>query len=69
MGDDVQPHAQAKILSDSGTDFNVLVALCAGHDSVFFRYTEAPTTVLIAKNRVFSHNPAAGLYLSHSYYR
>ncbi|MBN1856758.1 MAG: DUF1847 domain-containing protein [Dehalococcoidia bacterium] len=63
------PIAQAKILNESHTEFNVLVGLCVGHDSLFFKYAEAPTTVLIAKDRVFGHNPAAGLYLSHSYYR
>jgi len=63
------PIAQAQILNDSHTEFNVLVGLCVGHDSLFFKYAEAPTTVLIAKDRVFGHNPVAGLYLSHSYYR
>ena len=63
------PIAQAQVLNESRAEFNVLVGLCVGHDSLFFKYAEAPTTVLIAKDRVFGHNPAAGLYLSHSYYR
>jgi len=63
------PIAQAKLLNEAGTEFNVLVGLCVGHDSLFFKYADAPTTVLIAKDRVFGHNPAAGLYLSKSYYR
>ena len=63
------PIAQAKILNKEGTEFNVVVGLCVGHDSLFFKYAHAPTTVLIAKDRVFGHNPAAGLYLSGSYYR
>jgi uncharacterized metal-binding protein len=63
------PIAQAKLLNEAGTEFNIVVGLCVGHDSLFFRYAEAPTTVLIAKDRVFGHNPAAGLYLSKSYYR
>ena len=63
------PITQAKILNDAGVDFNILVGLCVGHDSLFFRYAEAPTTVLVVKDRVFGHNPAAGLYLSGSYYR
>jgi uncharacterized metal-binding protein len=45
------------------------VGLCVGHDSLFFRHSEAPVTVLVAKDRVLAHNPAAGLYLSSSYYR
>jgi len=62
------PIAQATLLNEAGTEFNIAVGLCVGHDSLFFRYAKAPTTVLIAKDRVFGHNPAAGLYLSKSYY-
>jgi len=62
------PIAQAMLLNESGVEFNVAVGLCVGHDSLFFKYASAPTTVLIAKDRVFGHNPAAGLYLSKSYY-
>ncbi len=62
------PIAQALVLNDAGTDFNVVVGLCVGHDSLFFRYSEAPVTVLVAKDRVLGHNPAAALYTSGSYY-
>jgi len=63
------PITQAEILNSEGTEFNIAVGLCVGHDALFFKYAHAPTTVLIAKDRVFGHNPAAGLYLSGSYYR
>lgn len=63
------PISQAKILNAQNTEFNIAVGLCVGHDSLFFKYAEAPTTVLIAKDRVFGHNPAAGLYLADSYYK
>ncbi len=63
------PIAQAKLLNEANSEFNIVVGLCVGHDSLFFKYADAPTTVLIAKDRVFGHNPAAGLYLSKSYYR
>jgi len=63
------PITQAEILNGEGAEFNIAVGLCVGHDALFFRYAHAPTTVLIAKDRVFGHNPAAGLYLSGSYYR
>jgi len=62
------PIGQAKLLNEAGTDLNVVVGLCVGHDSLFFRHSEAPVTVLIAKDRVTGHNPAAVLYTSHSYY-
>jgi uncharacterized metal-binding protein len=62
------PIGQAKLLNEVGTELNVVVGLCVGHDSLFFRHSEAPVTVLIAKDRVTGHNPAAVLYTSHSYY-
>jgi len=63
------PIAQAEILNSEGTEFNIVVGLCVGHDSLFIKYARAPVTVLIAKDRVFGHNPVMGLYLSGSYYR
>jgi uncharacterized metal-binding protein len=62
------PIVQAVILNEEKTDFNILVGLCVGHDSLFFKYSEAFTTVLIAKDRVLGHNPAAALYTVDGYY-
>jgi uncharacterized metal-binding protein len=63
------PVGQAKLLNAAGTGLNVVVGLCVGHDSLFFRHSEAPVTVLVAKDRVTGHNPVAALYTSQSYYR
>lgn len=63
------PLIQAAILNEEGTEFNVMVGLCVGHDALFLQNVKAPTTVLIVKDRVLGHNPAAALYLSGSYYR
>ena len=63
------PVGQAALLARAGTQLNVVIGLCVGHDSLFFKHSEAPATVLIAKDRVLGHNPAAALYTSHSYYR
>ncbi|MBN2496394.1 MAG: DUF1847 domain-containing protein [Deltaproteobacteria bacterium] len=63
------PVAQARLLDEAGCGLAVLVGLCVGHDSLFFRHSRAPVTVLLAKDRVCGHNPAAALYTSHSYYR
>lgn len=63
------PVGQAAVLASAGTQLNVLVGLCVGHDSLFFMHSKAPATVLIAKDRVLGHNPAACLYTSNSYYR
>lgn len=63
------PIYQAKLLNAEKTDFNILLGLCVGHDSLFFKYANAPTTVLAVKDRVTGHNPLAAIYLSGSYYR
>lgn len=63
------PIAQAKLLEKAGCGLNVLIGLCVGHDSLFFMHSSVPTTVLVAKDRVLGHNPAAALYTSHSYYK
>ena len=62
------PISQAAILNDEKTEFNIVLGLCVGHDSLFFKYSEAPTTVLAAKDRLLGHNPLAALY-SHYYSR
>jgi uncharacterized metal-binding protein len=61
------PALQAKTLNEENTDFNVIVGLCVGHDSLFIRHSEAPVTTLIVKDRVLGHNPAVALYTSQSY--
>jgi uncharacterized metal-binding protein len=62
------PVGQAELLNNAQTDLNILVGLCVGHDSLFIRNSNALVTVLVAKDRVTGHNPAAALYTSHSYY-
>jgi len=63
------PVGQAAVLAKVGTQLNVVIGLCVGHDSLFFMHSKAPATVLVAKDRVLGHNPVAALYTSHSYYR
>jgi uncharacterized metal-binding protein len=62
------PIAQAAVLEAANTAFNVLVGLCVGHDSLFLKYSHAPCTVLVAKDRVLAHAPAAALHTAASYY-
>lgn len=62
------PILQAKLLNDAGTDFNVVIGLCVGHDSLFYKYSEALATTLVTKDRVLAHNPAAALYQANAYY-
>ncbi|MFH0785935.1 MAG: DUF1847 domain-containing protein [Pseudomonadota bacterium] len=63
------PILQAEILNQEKTEFNVLLGLCVGHDSLFFKYAKAPCTVLAVKDRVTGHNPLAAIYTLDSYYR
>ena len=63
------PITQAEILNEAGTDFNILVGLCVGHDSLFLRNSKALTTVLVAKDRVLGHNPVAALYGVKGYFQ
>jgi uncharacterized metal-binding protein len=62
------PILQAKILNKQHTDLNVMIGLCVGHDSLFTKYSAAPVTTLIVKDRVLGHNPVAALYNSNSFY-
>ena len=62
------PILQAKMLNEAKTDLNVVVGLCVGHDSLFYKYSEALTTTAVTKDRVLGHNPAAALYTADSYY-
>jgi uncharacterized metal-binding protein len=63
------PVAQAEILNDEGCDFNIMLGLCVGHDSLFLKHIKALTTVFAVKDRLLGHNPLAALYQSRSYYR
>lgn len=62
------PLAQAEILNQAGTEFNVVMGLCVGHDSLFLSHSKQMCTVLAVKDRLLGHNPLAAVYTSHSYY-
>ena len=63
------PILQAMVLNRVKTDFNVLLGLCVGHDSLFLKHAEAPCTVLAVKDRQLAHNPLAAVYQADAYYR
>lgn len=63
------PIAQAFVLNSENTEFNIVMGLCVGHDSLFLKYAQAPCTVLAAKDRLLGHNPLAAIYTIDSYYR
>jgi uncharacterized metal-binding protein len=63
------PIAQAEICNRLGTDMNIIVGLCVGHDMLFNKHSKAPVTTLIVKDRVTGHNPIAVLYGQNFYYK
>lgn len=61
------PILQARLLNRAGTQLNVVVGLCVGHDTLFIRHSEAPVTTLVVKDRVLMHNPVAALVNAEGY--
>lgn len=61
------PIAQAEVLNAAETDFNILLGLCVGHDSMFIKYCKAMVTVFAVKDRAMGHNPLAAIYTYDSY--
>ncbi|MBF0328147.1 MAG: DUF1847 domain-containing protein [Nitrospirae bacterium] len=63
------PVAQARLLNEAKTDMNIIVGLCVGHDMLFSKYSNAPVTTLVVKDRVAGHNPVSVLYGQNFYYK
>jgi uncharacterized metal-binding protein len=55
------PLMQAEVLNENGTELNIMVGLCVGHDVLFIKHSRAGVTPLIVKDRVHHHNPVAAL--------
>ena len=63
------PIAQAKLLNKAQTQLNICLGLCVGHDSMFYKYSDAPVTTLVAKDRVTDHCPANAIYCADGYFK
>ena len=63
------PVAQARLLNEAGTDLNIIIGLCVGHDILFTKHSDAPVTTMVVKDRVTGHNPVAVLYGQNLYYK
>ena len=63
------PAAQAALLNEQHTEFNIALGLCVGHDSLFYKYSDAPVTTLVAKDRVLAHNPCGAIYCAEGYFK
>jgi uncharacterized metal-binding protein len=53
---------RADLCNRAGTDVNVIVGLCVGHDMLFTKHSKAPVTTLVCKDHVTGRNPVAVLY-------
>ena len=62
------PITQAMILNDEKVHLAIMLGQCVGHDTLFLKYIEVPTTILGVKDRVFGHDPIRALYLSQGPY-
>lgn len=62
------PIMQAEVLNKEKTDLNIVIGLCVGHDSLFYKHSDALCTTLVTKDRVLAHNPVAALYQADKYY-
>ncbi len=56
------PKEQAEVLNEWGSQLNIILALCIGHDIMFQKHSEAPTTTLLVKDRAHKHNPMEELH-------
>ena len=63
------PIGQALLMNEEKTEFNIVLGLCVGHDTLALKYLEAPVTVLAVKDRVTGHNPLAAVYMAEGYYK
>ena len=63
------PILQAKVLNEAKTELNIVMGLCVGHDSLFYKYSDALVTTCVTKDRVLGHNPVAALYTADFYYK
>jgi uncharacterized metal-binding protein len=55
------PAGQAKYLEDKGTELNIMMGLCLGHDMIFNAKSKAPVTPLIVKDRKHKHQTLEAL--------
>jgi uncharacterized metal-binding protein len=63
------PILQAEVLNQWGSDVNVSIGLCVGHDYLFTKHSNVPAITLAVKDRVLAHNPLAAIYTSKFYYK
>jgi uncharacterized metal-binding protein len=63
------PIVQADVLNSESLNLHIIVGLCVGHDLAFTKYSKAPVTTLLVKDRVMGHNSMASLFSSYHHPR
>lgn len=63
------PIEQARIFKEAGTDLNLLLGLCVGHDALFIKHSHTYVIPVAVKDRVTGNNPLAAVYASSPYKR
>ena len=56
------PAEQARTLEDDGTELNLMLGLCVGHDAMFIKHSHTYVIPVAVKDRVLGHNPLAAVY-------
>ncbi len=56
------PTGQAELLNSVKVDFNIIIGLCMGIDSVFTKLSEAPVSTLFVKDKSLANNPIGAVY-------
>lgn len=56
---------QALLLNEMGTELNIMMGFCVGHDAAFIKLSDAPVTPLAVKDKVTCHNPVVALYCNY----
>lgn len=62
------PIGQARLMNEQEVEFNLVMGLCAGHDSLFMKYANAMSTVVCVKDPATGHCPPMALYLYKQYF-
>lgn len=58
----------AELLNDENADMNILMGLCVGQDSLFFRYAKATTVPVVVQDKIHAHNSTAALHCTSTPY-
>lgn len=61
------PLGQAYLMNEENVEFNLVMGLCTGHDSLFMKNANAMSTVILVKDPSTGHSPLASLHLYEQY--